>query len=136
MLQIYGITCALFYLILAKNSDFQLLLQYGQDQSVQTLTQFQPVSSLLSFPVLMSVIGQTIIQLQFQYIFILHYVWYLSNLTIHEGNTNDRYAMMINYENTSLYLYSSFQYIFQCISFSMGKPFRREFIQILDLLVF
>ncbi|CAD8171278.1 unnamed protein product [Paramecium pentaurelia] len=135
------ITCTLLYLILAKISDFQFLyidlvliiplaFTMGKTKAYKQLTQFQPGSNLLSFPVLMSVIGQTIIQLSFQcivYFTLRTQNWYVSNFVIHEGNTNDHYAMMINYENTSLFLYSSFQYIFQCIAFSIGKPFRREF---------
>lgn len=39
-----------------------------------------------------------------------HFSWYVSNSVIHEGNTDDHYAMMINYENTVI-IYNNLEFV-------------------------
>ncbi|CAD8078910.1 unnamed protein product [Paramecium primaurelia] len=104
----------------------------GQTKAYKKLTQFQPGSNLISFPVLLSVIGQTLIQIGFQtfvYFYMKNQSWYRSGVDIHKdiGDVDDHLEMEICYENTILFLYANFQYVFQCVAFSIGKPFRREF---------
>ncbi|CAD8214246.1 unnamed protein product [Paramecium octaurelia] len=104
----------------------------GQTKAYKKLTQFQPGSNLISFPVLLSVIGQTLIQIGFQtfvYFYMKSQPWYRSGVDIHKdiGDVDDHLEMETCYENTVLFLYANFQYVFQCVAFSIGKPFRREF---------
>ncbi|CAD8092827.1 unnamed protein product [Paramecium sonneborni] len=104
----------------------------GQTKAYKKLTQFQPGSNLISFPVLLSVIGSTLIQIGFQtfvYFFMKNQSWYRSGVDIHKdiGDIDDHRAMQTSYENTIFFLFANFQYVFQCVAFSIGKPFRREF---------
>uniref|UniRef100_A0A8C2TQN5 ATPase 13A3 n=1 Tax=Coturnix japonica TaxID=93934 RepID=A0A8C2TQN5_COTJA len=80
----------------------------------------RPPSGLISGPLLCSVLSQIIICLVFQ---TFGFLWVNS---AHYGNeTLDDEHNIKNYENTTLFFISSFQYLIVAIVFSKGKPFRQ-----------
>ncbi|EAR98781.2 E1-E2 ATPase family protein (macronuclear) [Tetrahymena thermophila SB210] len=104
----------------------------GLTDSYPTLSKQVPGSSLISFPVLCSVIGMTFLNGGFQVImfFILRAQgWYMSVYDSHSyiGDFDDPDSRKSCYESTVLFLFSNFQYISTCVAFSIGKPFKREF---------
>ncbi|KAL4505174.1 hypothetical protein ABPG72_016241 [Tetrahymena utriculariae] len=89
-------------------------------------------SNLVSFPVLCSVIGMTLINGGFQVImfFILRAQnWYISVQDAHDYLNDIDYedARKSCYESTTLFFLTNFQYLSTCIAFSIGKPFKKEF---------
>ncbi|KAL4494291.1 hypothetical protein ABPG73_018810 [Tetrahymena malaccensis] len=104
----------------------------GLTDSYPTLSKQVPGSSLISFPVLCSVIGMTLLNGGFQVImfFILRAQdWYMSVYDSHSyiGDSDDPDSRKSCYESTVLFLFSNFQYISTCVAFSIGKPFKKEF---------
>uniref|UniRef100_A0A673YJJ7 Polyamine-transporting ATPase 13A3 n=1 Tax=Salmo trutta TaxID=8032 RepID=A0A673YJJ7_SALTR len=101
----------------------------------------RPPSGLISGPLLFSVLTQILICLGFQtiaFLWVRHQAWYhiwtphacnsslRANLGPEHNSSEERDDHNIkNYENTSLFYVSSFQYLIVAIIFSKGKPFRQ-----------
>ncbi|XP_051930441.1 polyamine-transporting ATPase 13A3 isoform X1 [Hippocampus zosterae] len=146
------ISVTLLYSILSNLGDFQFLFidiaiilvvvfTMSLNPSWKELVAHPPPSGLISGPLLLSVLSQILICFGFQ-LFALFWVqlqpWYtiwtplsdacnvsslsnVSNLT--ETEVDDHNIQ--NYENTSLFYVSCFQYLLVAIVFSKGKPFRQ-----------
>ncbi|KAL4462608.1 hypothetical protein ABPG74_000438 [Tetrahymena malaccensis] len=121
----------------------------GLTDAYPKLAKQVPGSSLVSFPVLCSVIGMTLLnggfQVNYLYFFqikndnnfkqIIMFVvlraqnWYMSVYDSHSylGDLDDSDSRKSCYESTVLFLFSNFQYISTCIAFSIGKPFKKGF---------
>uniref|UniRef100_A0A3P9APU7 Cation-transporting P-type ATPase N-terminal domain-containing protein n=1 Tax=Esox lucius TaxID=8010 RepID=A0A3P9APU7_ESOLU len=89
----------------------------------------RPPSGLISGPLLFSVLSQIIICLSFQTITFLwvacsfpHHANF--SLELNSSEESDDHNIQ-NYENTSLFYVSCFQYLIVAIVFSKGKPFRQ-----------
>jgi len=90
------------------------------------LTIEQPAGRLMSFPILVSVIGIGIIQILFQaatVVVLFMEPWYAANKCT-EAMTP---FMMPCIENSSIFLVSIFQYTTVSAAFMVGKPFRKPF---------
>ncbi|KAJ7993187.1 hypothetical protein DPEC_G00269840 [Dallia pectoralis] len=103
----------------------------------------RPSSGLISGPLLFSVLSQIIICLSFQtiaFLWVRHQSWYQvwtpeydacnlshhTNLSLgHNSSEESDDHNIKNYENTSLFYVSCFQYLIVAIVFSKGKPFRQ-----------
>ncbi|KAL4462589.1 hypothetical protein ABPG74_000419 [Tetrahymena malaccensis] len=136
-------TTTLLYTVQSIPSDTQLLYWdvavilplaffMGLTDSCDNLSKQVPGSSLVSFQVLSSVIGQTILNGAFQTYMFLHLKkqsWYLSVKDAHNylGDLEDLDERKNCYESTTLFLFSSYQYIATCLAFSIGKPFKKPF---------
>ncbi|EAR98777.2 E1-E2 ATPase family protein (macronuclear) [Tetrahymena thermophila SB210] len=111
---------------------FPLALLMGHTEASQKLSKQVPGSNLISFPVLCSVIGMTILNAGFQVIMFLilrAQSWYISvyDTHIYLNDLDDPSNRKNCYESTVLFLFVNFQYISTCIAFSIGKPFKKEF---------
>ncbi|CAD8193351.1 unnamed protein product [Paramecium pentaurelia] len=107
---------------------FPLSMTMGLVQAAK-INKFVPGSSLISFSVLGSVIGQTIIQLAFQlgvYLLLLKQSWFIPNEELNQEDLNDD-SMKICFENTTLFIFGNFQYLMIALAYSNGKPFRKPF---------
>uniref|UniRef100_A0A673YKD8 ATPase 13A3 n=1 Tax=Salmo trutta TaxID=8032 RepID=A0A673YKD8_SALTR len=114
------ISVTLLYSILSNLGDFQFLFidiaiillvvfTMSLNPAWKELVSRRPPSGLISGPLLFSVLTQILICLGFQTI---AFLW------------RDDHNIK-NYENTSLFYVSSFQYLIVAIIFSKGKPFRQ-----------
>ncbi|XP_057713198.1 polyamine-transporting ATPase 13A3-like isoform X2 [Corythoichthys intestinalis] len=104
------------------------------------LARRSPPTALLSAPVLSSILFQIFNCLLFQFFaffFVQQQSWYRTPQEIQSDNTNSsqmygfnrsqagaQYIIM-NFENTSLFYVSAFQYLIVAVVFAKGKPFRR-----------
>ena len=82
----------------------------------------RPTASLVSKKVLTSIIGQILINSAFQilvFFMVRREPWYTS------PDINNEKLETFNYENTSLFLLSCFQYILVAGVFSVGPPYRK-----------
>lgn len=82
----------------------------------------RPIGSLMSPRVIISLFGQILLQLIFQIVIfvILHsQTWFVP--LVPDPASSNYYC----YENTTLFLFSSFQYLSGSVVFSVGKPFRK-----------
>jgi len=87
------------------------------------LTKYKPTGRLISVQILTSVLGQSVIQAVFQIIIFVQLQkqpWYVQ---FKDGFGNQR----ANYENTTIYLVSLYQYLITALAFMVGKPFRESF---------
>uniref|UniRef100_A0A8C7UX09 Cation-transporting ATPase n=1 Tax=Oncorhynchus mykiss TaxID=8022 RepID=A0A8C7UX09_ONCMY len=147
------LSVTLLYSILSNLGDFQFLFidvaiiliiafTMSLNPAWKVLVAQRPPSSLISGPLLFSVLTQILTCLAFQvlaFLWVRGQNWYekwtpLSdacnvssanlthgpNITSHVDHKNIR-----NYENTTLFYVSSFQYLAVAIIFSKGKPFRQ-----------
>uniref|UniRef100_A0A4W5MDL8 Polyamine-transporting ATPase 13A3 n=1 Tax=Hucho hucho TaxID=62062 RepID=A0A4W5MDL8_9TELE len=147
------LSVTLLYSILSNLGDFQFLFidvaiiliiafTMSLNPAWKVLVARRPPSSLISGPLLFSVLTQILTCLAFQvlaFLWVQDQNWYekwtpLSdacnvssanlthgpNITSHVDHKNIR-----NYENTTLFYVSSFQYLAVAIIFSKGKPFRQ-----------
>jgi cation-transporting ATPase 13A3/4/5 len=90
------------------------------------LTSDIPTATLFYTPVVLSVVGSALIQLIFQvsvYIDVKHRPFYTQPFAL-PGNTFSQ-NMVMNYEDTVLFIVSIWQYLVVVIAFSVAKPFRK-----------
>uniref|UniRef100_A0A8C8IMA2 Polyamine-transporting ATPase 13A3 n=1 Tax=Oncorhynchus tshawytscha TaxID=74940 RepID=A0A8C8IMA2_ONCTS len=148
------ISVTLLYSILSNLGDFQFLFidiaiillvvfTMSLNPAWKELVSRRPPSGLISGPLLFSVLTQILICLGFQtiaFLWVRHQAWYhiwtpqsdacnsslRANLGPEHNSSEERDDHNIkNYENTSLFYVSSFQYLIVAIVFSKGKPFRQ-----------
>uniref|UniRef100_A0A8D0AWJ0 Polyamine-transporting ATPase 13A3 n=1 Tax=Sander lucioperca TaxID=283035 RepID=A0A8D0AWJ0_SANLU len=146
------ISVTLLYSILSNLGDFQFLFidiaiillivfTMSLNPAWKELVSRRPPSGLISGPLLFSVLTQILICLGFQtitFLWVRQQSWYtvwtpltdacvLSshvNVSDHNDTEVDDHNIQ-NYENTSLFYVSSFQYLVVAVVFSKGKPFRQ-----------
>uniref|UniRef100_A0A3Q3JU03 Polyamine-transporting ATPase 13A3 n=1 Tax=Monopterus albus TaxID=43700 RepID=A0A3Q3JU03_MONAL len=146
------ISVTLLYSILSNLGDFQFLFidiaiillvvfTMSLNPARKELVSRRPPTGLISGPLLFSVLTQILICLGFQtitFLWVQKQPWYtvwtpLSdacnmsshiNVPDHNDTEVDEHNIQ-NYENTSLFYVSSFQYLIVAIVFSKGKPFRQ-----------
>uniref|UniRef100_A0A8B9TCV0 Polyamine-transporting ATPase 13A3 n=1 Tax=Anas platyrhynchos TaxID=8839 RepID=A0A8B9TCV0_ANAPL len=144
------ISVTLLYSILSNLGDFQFLFidlaiilvvvfTMSLNPAWKELVARRPPSGLISGPLLCSVLSQIIICLAFQ---IFGFFWVKQHVkclccsacntldatnssSAHDGNETEDEHNIKNYENTTLFFISSFQYLIVAIVFSKGKPFRQ-----------
>jgi len=86
----------------------------------------RPTASLVSKKVLTSIIGQILIAAIAQFwafYWVRSQIWYTSPPPYEPGNADKLEAT--NFENSALFLVSSFQYVLTAAVFSIGPPFRK-----------
>uniref|UniRef100_A0A3B4TLF6 Polyamine-transporting ATPase 13A3 n=1 Tax=Seriola dumerili TaxID=41447 RepID=A0A3B4TLF6_SERDU len=146
------ISVTLLYSILSNLGDFQFLFidvaiillivfTMSLNPAWKELVSRRPPSGLISGPLLFSVLTQILICLGFQtitFLWVRQQPWYTAwtpfadacnssshiNVSDHNDTEVDDHNIQ-NYENTSLFYISSFQYLIVAIVFSKGKPFRQ-----------
>uniref|UniRef100_A0A8C6QBI9 Polyamine-transporting ATPase 13A3 n=1 Tax=Nothobranchius furzeri TaxID=105023 RepID=A0A8C6QBI9_NOTFU len=146
------ISVTLLYSILSNLGDFQFLFidiaiillivfTMSLNPAWKELVSRRPPSGLISGPLLFSVLTQILICLSFQtitFLWVRQQPWYTTwtpltdvcnlssnqNLSDHNDTEIDEHNIQ-NFENTSLFYVSSFQYLIVAIVFSKGKPFRQ-----------
>ncbi|MEE6501477.1 hypothetical protein FKM82_004204 [Ascaphus truei] len=148
-------TVTLLYSILSNLGDFQFLFidlaiilvvvfTMSLNPAWKELVAQRPPSGLISGPLLFSVLSQILICLGFQtiaFLWVKEQPWYevwtpSSNacnaskegfsVDVHyDNNTRHDEHNIRNYENTTLFFVSSFQYLIVAVVFSKGKPFRQ-----------
>ncbi|XP_053723574.1 polyamine-transporting ATPase 13A3 isoform X1 [Synchiropus splendidus] len=146
------ISVTLLYSIQSNLGDFQFLFidiaiillivfTMSLNPAWKELVSRRPPSGLISGPLLFSVLSQILICLGFQtiaFIWVRHQPWYTvwtplsdacnqsSHMNMSDLNNTELDDHNIkNYENTSLFYVSCFQYLIVAIVFSKGKPFRQ-----------
>uniref|UniRef100_A0A8C0EYS1 Polyamine-transporting ATPase 13A3 n=1 Tax=Bubo bubo TaxID=30461 RepID=A0A8C0EYS1_BUBBB len=152
------ISVTLLYSILSNLGDFQFLFidlaiilvvvfTMSLNPAWKELVARRPPSGLISGPLLCSVLSQIIICLAFQtfgFFWVKQQSWYepwtTESDSAHHGNEtlHDEHYIK-NYENTTLFFISSFQYLIVAIVFSKGKPFRqpcyKNFLFVISVIV-
>ncbi|NXX87004.1 AT133 ATPase, partial [Urocolius indicus] len=162
------ISVTLLYSILSNLGDFQFLFidlaiilvvvfTMSLNPAWKELVAQRPPSGLISGPLLCSVLSQIIISLAFQtlgFFWVKQQSWYepwttdsdacnvldANTSSAHQANEtlHDEHNIK-NYENTTLFFISSFQYLIVAIVFSKGKPFRqpcyKNFLFVLSVIV-
>ncbi|GAA5825204.1 hypothetical protein JCM11251_006142 [Rhodosporidiobolus azoricus] len=126
-------TVSLLYAIASTLGDFQFLyidlalilpiaVTMGRTEAFSRIHPKRPTANLISKKVLSSLIGQIVITSGFQivtYFYIRTRDWYTPP-TIDPDKLD-----IVSYENTSLFLMSSFQYILVAAVFCVGPPYRQ-----------
>ncbi len=100
-----------------------LSMLMGKTEPYSYLTPHMPAGSLISLPVLASVIGSVVIQISillFSYLFVKQQSFFQPKIVSFE-ESHDFHS----YENSVLFIVSCFQYLITCLSFSISKPFRK-----------
>uniref|UniRef100_A0A8C3A0I7 Polyamine-transporting ATPase 13A3 n=1 Tax=Cyclopterus lumpus TaxID=8103 RepID=A0A8C3A0I7_CYCLU len=146
------ISVTLLYSILSNLGDFQFLFidiaiillivfTMSLNPAWKELVSRRPPSGLISGPLLFSVLTQILICLGFQtitFLWVRQQSWYTVwtpltdvcnlpshiNVSDHNDTEVDDHNIQ-NFENTSLFYVSSFQYLVVAVVFSKGKPFRQ-----------
>ena len=91
----------------------------ARSKAYKILTKKKPTSSLVSSKVLISLMGQAVINFFVQlyiFIWVRNQSWYIP------PQSKSNAAFVSCWENSALFLVSSYQYIFGAIVFSNGKP--------------
>ncbi|XP_019388479.1 PREDICTED: probable cation-transporting ATPase 13A3 isoform X1 [Crocodylus porosus] len=153
IIQYFSVT--LLYSILSNLGDFQFLFidlaiilvvvfTMSLNPAWKELVAQRPPSGLISGPLLCSVLSQMVICIAFQamgFVWVKQQPWYESwtpdsdacnlssatdtNSSSHGNQTLHDEHNIKNYENTTVFFISSFQYLIVAIVFSKGKPFRQ-----------
>jgi cation-transporting ATPase 13A3/4/5 len=92
------------------------------------LSRKKPIARLISWPVLISIVGQIIIIAWTQivmYAITVQQDWYVDLLEL--NSEVEDYDESLTYSCAAVFIFSIFQYIGTVIAFSVGKPFRKEF---------
>ena len=133
MIQFFCVTLMMIYVTYL--SDFQFLVSdlfiifplewfLAMTKPYSKLTHHYPISGLLSFPVLTSIITHTAIVFAFQFggyhILKNHYNW--ENIC----DFDEKDAPLPCHENTIYFLISLYQYLALAIAFFVSKPFRQR----------
>ncbi|KAF8313138.1 Ca-transporting ATPase [Clavulina sp. PMI_390] len=127
-------TITLLYSFASSLGDFQFLyidlfiiipiaVTMGRTHPYTSIHRKQPTASLVSKKVLSSIIGQIVLTSAFQFwafFWVRSQPWY----TPPDTNSGSDELETYNYENTVLFLISSFQYVFVAAVFSIGPPYR------------
>ena len=126
-------TVIILYRIASNLGDFQFLyidlfhiiplfIVMGYTESHTKLSKKMPTGALISVPVLFSVLSQIIIQSSFQFgiFFLLKSQEWYEPLKPHDDKNT------LCQENTVLFLFSTLQYSYIVITFSISKPFRKS----------
>jgi cation-transporting ATPase 13A3/4/5 len=91
------------------------------------LTEHLPTASLMYLPVIISVVGSTLIQLGFQVFFFLHVkkqpFYFEPKLAGEYTIAGDN---IMSYQATVLFWVSNFQFLSTAIAFSIAYPFRKQ----------
>ena len=132
MIQFICVTLMLIYITYL--SDFQFLVSdlfiifplewfLAMTHPHDKLTHHYPVSGLLSFPVIISIIAQTALVFVFQFggYHILRNHYGFENICDFDDNEDP----MACHENTIYFLIAHFQYLTLALAFSVSKPFRQ-----------
>ena len=132
MIQFICVTLMLIYITYL--SDFQFLVSdlfiifplewfLAMTHPHDKLTHHYPVSGLLSFPVIVSIIAQTALVFVFQFggYHILRNHYGFENICDFDDNEDP----MACHENTIYFLIAHFQYLTLALAFSVSKPFRQ-----------
>ncbi len=126
-------TVTLLYAIASTLGDFQFLyidlflilpiaVTMGRTEAFQRIVPKRPTASLISKKVLTSLIGQIVITSGvqfFTYFYVRSQPWYSS------PEIDPDKLDIVSYENTALFLISSFQYIIVAAIFCVGPPYRK-----------
>lgn len=134
MIQFINVT--FLYIIGSNLSDYQFLyidlfilvplsMFMGQTAPYKHLTPHLPSGSLISVPVLASVLGSVVIQGSFQvfsFFFVQWWSFYTPPPTPSSDDPEDSWAC---FENTSMFFITLQQYLVTAMAFSISKPFRQ-----------
>eukprot|EP00106_Octopus_bimaculoides_P016200 XP_014783642.1 PREDICTED: probable cation-transporting ATPase 13A3 [Octopus bimaculoides] len=94
----------------------------GRTDAYPEISKELPPSSLVSFPPVLSLVFQTIVQILIQlicFISVYNQSWFIP----FEPNEEEEY---VSYENAAIFLSSSYQYIIMAVIYSKGRPFRKS----------
>ena len=143
MIQFICVTLMLIYVTYL--SDFQFLVSdlfiifplewfLAMTHPHDSLTHHIPVSGLLSFPVIISIIAQTALVFAFQFggYHILRNHYGFENICDFDDNEDP----MPCHENTIYFLIAHFQYLTLALAFSVSKPFRKPIYTNLPLMIY
>lgn len=126
-------TVTLLYSFASSLGDFQFLyidlfiiipiaVAMGRTLPYPKIHPKRPTASLVSKKVLTSIIGQTLINAGIQ---ALVFIWVRKQPWYTKPEVDNNELETFNYENTSLFLISCFQYILVAGVFSVGPPYRQ-----------
>ena len=88
------------------------------------LTKHHPTDSLISFPIITSILSQTVISFIFQFVAHLLPVYLLNNYINVCLPDSDETEILACPDNTSVFLISNCQYFIAAVAFSISKPFK------------
>ena len=88
------------------------------------LTKHHPTDSLISFPIITSILSQTVISFIFQFVVHLLPVYLLNNYINVCLPDSDETEILACPDNTSVFLISNCQYFIAAVAFSISKPFK------------
>lgn len=108
-----------------------LTLLMGHTAAYPKLSKRRPAGSLFSRFVFLSLFGHTIFTVVFQVA-----AWYMSLMWYTSPEEPQDENNIHTYECTFLFFVSSFQYIFVCVAFNVGKPFRRSMFSNIPLTIY
>ncbi|KAJ1992246.1 hypothetical protein GGI26_002398 [Coemansia sp. RSA 1358] len=99
----------------------------GRTPAFSRIAPKRPTANLMSKKVLTSLFGQIIINSSIQAI-LFHLVKLSENYTppVREDPTNPDSLLILSFENTALFLASSFQYVIVACVFGIGPPYRKS----------
>ena len=143
MIQFICVTLMMIYITYL--SDFQFLVSdlfiifplewfLAMTKPYDKLTHHYPVSGLLSFPVISSIIVQTILVFVFQFVGyqILKNYYKFENICDFDNNDDP----LPCHENTIFFLIAHFQYLILALAFSVSKPFRQRIYMNFPLIIY
>ena len=143
MIQFICVTLMLIYITYL--SDFQFLVSdlfiifplewfLAMTHPYSKLTYHYPISGLLSFPVISSIIVQTLLVFVFQLVGykILKNHYGFENICDYDENEDP----LPCHENTIFFLIAHFQYLIEALAFSVSKPFRERIYKNWPLMIY
>ena len=99
----------------------------AKTEPIEKLNEKRPPETLMSMPILLSILGQSLIMVAFQFVVftqLLSKDWYspIDPYTVIGDRITDSVA------TSTMFLFSNFQYLVVVFGFSIGKPFRKNMI--------